>query len=520
MTPDLDVAILGGGLAGNLLARQLMRADARLRVAVFEKQTERSYKVGESTVEIATNYLTRRLGLASYCYDQHLPKNGLRFFCDTVGRDASLTEMSEIGSAGLPYHPSFQLDRARLEADLLEMNASDGVEVRVGAKVETLSLNADGDHELRVAQGETKETRRARWVIDATGRASMVAKQKGLRRELDGHELSAAWVRARGVADLDALDAPEWHARVRHTSRVLSTNHFCYRGYWIWLIPLRNGITSIGVVSERDHFDPAVRRRDGFLPFLRGHESIAPLFENAELIDHGTYKQLAYGTKRFFEPSERWAVIGDAAAFTDPFYSPGSDFIAIENDLVTDLIMRDRAGDDRDEYRRRGAYYEELMQFRFEATMLLYEDLYSTFGSFDLLQLKWDFDIACYYNLWFDSYLRDEHLDLDGVRRMLGGRAETLTCLRNFADMFRALRDTLDERGEYHRSNVGMATTDLRLDFEKELGSGKPKRHKRSHAIFERTREDAMKILEAIGHAPAHAKRMRFPEYLERRPLL
>ena len=54
---DFDVAILGGGLAGNLLARQLRRTLPELRIGLFERSTSTSYKVGEATVEIAANYL-------------------------------------------------------------------------------------------------------------------------------------------------------------------------------------------------------------------------------------------------------------------------------------------------------------------------------------------------------------------------------------------------------------------------------------------------------------------------------
>ncbi len=64
MSTDLDVAILGGGLAGNLLARQLVRSVPGARVAIYEKSTETSWKVGESVVEIGSHYLFKRLGLS------------------------------------------------------------------------------------------------------------------------------------------------------------------------------------------------------------------------------------------------------------------------------------------------------------------------------------------------------------------------------------------------------------------------------------------------------------------------
>ena len=92
-----------------------------LRIGLFERSTATSYKVGEATVEIAANHLIRRLGLSSYLYEHQLPKNGLRYFFDGERRDLPLHEMSEIGTLNLPFHPAFQLDRARMEADLLDL---------------------------------------------------------------------------------------------------------------------------------------------------------------------------------------------------------------------------------------------------------------------------------------------------------------------------------------------------------------------------------------------------------------
>ncbi|MFO0635064.1 MAG: tryptophan 7-halogenase [Nannocystaceae bacterium] len=71
---ELDVAIVGGGLAGAALARQLRRELPQLSIGLFERDGDGGWKVGESTVEIATSYFTRRLGLANYLYQEHLPQ--------------------------------------------------------------------------------------------------------------------------------------------------------------------------------------------------------------------------------------------------------------------------------------------------------------------------------------------------------------------------------------------------------------------------------------------------------------
>lgn len=497
---SVDVAILGGGLAGNLLARQLRREHPNLSVALFEKSVERGYKVGESTVEIATQYLVRRLGLSTYIYKEHLPKNGLRYFFDSPEKDQALPEMSEIGIHGLPPYPSFQLDRARFEADLIEMNAKDGVDIHLPARIKSIALSETGGaHEFVVSEDDEETTWSARWLIDATGRESLIARARDLRVPEKDHRIAAAWGRARNVTDMDDIDAPEFHARARHTSRVLSTNHFMYQGYWIWFIPLREGLTSIGIVQEREQWSPSRHKPEGFLEFLRGHRAVESLIEDVELIDLAAYTQLAFRTRQFFS-IERWACIGDAAAFTDPFYSPGSDFIALENDFVSDLIGREVAGENIDE---RTDLYDRFMQFRFDTTMVIYESLYPTFGSYELYSAKVYFDTACYYNLLFDSYARDEHRDLRWLRSSLRRRDWVMTTMGNFKRLFRGAGDEMLRRGTYHRKNAGHFELEGRKAFGVMEHVGEPRRRRevneRSEAIFQRTQRMVSGCLDDDG---------------------
>ncbi len=498
MRRSVDVAILGGGLGGNLLARQLARANPNLEVALFERQTQTSFKVGESTVELATNYLIRRQGLSTYLYDNHLPKNGLRFFFDTPQKNAELTAMSEIGSRSLPYLPSFQLNRARFEEDLLKMNADMGVGIHRGYKVENLSLEGGEAqrHTFTASNGESSEDFQARWVVDATGRTSMIARQQKLRVE-EPHSMAAVWGRVKGVKDLDDIQDDDWRARARHTCRQLSTNHFCYPGYWIWFIPLRHGITSIGVVCEQGYFNDEMRKEEGFKKFLQQHRAVAWLLEDAEFIDIGSFKRLAYGTQQYFSP-KRWGLLGEAAAFTDPFYSPGSDFIALECDFLTDLITREAKGDSPEDLAERCALYDGYMKHRFDTTMKLYRGQYSHFGSFELLGVKFVFDLLAYYNTWLHPFMRDEHLHKKSVQDLLRRAEFTEIAMDNFSAMFRSLEKTLRDEGRYHAANLGQMDHRLEaIDFAPVLGQ--PRRRKEvlrtTEAIFNKTRDLAQKLV-------------------------
>jgi len=524
----IDIAILGGGLAGNLVARQLRMRLPNATMALFEKDTERGFKVGESSVEIASHFFLKKMGLSTYMYDAQLPKNGLRFFFDTPAKDAPLFEMSEVGSSKMPTIPTFQIDRARFEHDLLEMNRRAGIDVQLGVTIKDLALHEEeGDtthrHSFVVVGADGTKTRyRARWVIDASGRSQLISKLRGYRVP-EKHACGAVWGRFENVTDMDSLmehptsiapvsgvetpvmqkawpGADAWKQRVHHTARVLSTNHFCYRGYWIWFIPIARGITSLGVVGEV--FDPKMSSEQGFVDFLKGHRAVASLIENARCLDVGSFARYAYGTSRYFGADERWAMIGEAAAFSDPFYSPGSDYIAIESDMITDLVVRDFGGEPDAELKERGELYDAFMKFRYEATMLLYRNQYPALGSYETMRLKWNFDIACYYNLWLDFYMRDYHLDPRKIREQLRRKEYVLSALGNFSELFQKLVAELEGAGNYHRSNLGHFNdgTDL-LYFQSEIGQERKKGavNQRTEEVFNFCLKEAQRLLGQEG---------------------
>jgi len=518
----LDVAIIGGGLAGNLLARQLRIRVPDLRVGLFERSTTRSYKVGEATVEIAANYLVRKLQLSTYLYERQLPKNGLRYFFDTPDCDCPLERMSEVGSVSLPFHPAFQLDRATFENDLLGMNRRDGVQVRTGADVRSIQLGCDGaPHHFEWEDESGTNGCSTRWIIDATGRRGMLARQLDLRVDKKEHRLGSVWGRFENVADIDAMGPPEFRERIRHTARRLSTIHFMYRGYWVWFIPLRGGLVSVGVTGERVARDRTLRTADGFQRFLEGHHAIATLLRDAKLVDLGSLARIAYGTRRFFH-GDRWGLTGEAATAADPLYSPGSDFIALENDCLTDLIARESAGEEAASLATRADLYDGFMQFRHKATMLLYTDLYDTLGSYELACMKWDFDLGFYYNLWTSSYMRDQHLDVEYLTSQLRLQPFVLQGLRNFARLFRQVDQNLVDRGDYSRKNVGHFHHGLtHIDFAEAVGTDRSEDEVMATTleIFNRVRSQAAVLL-GEASSPEAVDPLPMSSFLGRRALV
>ncbi len=343
-----DIVVCGAGLAGSTLARQLRRACPNATIAsidpVARPLPDACHKVGESTVELATHYLAHELELEGYLRTEHILKNGLRFF-PGGGDSHPLEKRTEIGPPELPIVPSFQLDRGRLETDLRAMNEQDRVELFEGFKVTAVDLRpGDEAHEVTIARGRERRTLRARWVVDATGRRRLLSRKLGLQRSTD-HVARAAWFRVAervDIADLVPESESEWHGRDRQHIRWQSTNHFMGEGYWAWLIPLSSGYTSVGVVVDGELFDfDAIHTEPKLRAWLDEHEPVlARRLADAPACDFRCYREYSYSASKTLS-SDRWATVGEAAVFVDPFYSPGSDFIALANSFVTRAIRED-----------------------------------------------------------------------------------------------------------------------------------------------------------------------------------
>ena len=77
---EYDVIILGGAFSGASAAILLRREHPDLRVLIIEKAQQFDEKVGEATTEMSAMFLTRRLAMWRHLENEHLPKEGLRYW--------------------------------------------------------------------------------------------------------------------------------------------------------------------------------------------------------------------------------------------------------------------------------------------------------------------------------------------------------------------------------------------------------------------------------------------------------
>jgi hypothetical protein len=239
----------------------------------------------------------------------------------------------------------------------------------------------------------------ATWVVDASGRAGLLKRQLGLARP-STHGANASWFRVKGRLKVDDWSSDSnWTARVPSRQRWMSTNHLMGTGYWVWLIPLGSGSTSLGIVADGDlHKFHRINRLERAMDWLREFEpQCADTVEEHrnDIEDFLALQHYAHACERVFS-ADRWALVGEAGVFTDPFYSPGSDFIAMGNDFAKDLIVRSLAGQD---IRPRVESFNSLYLRLFDAFIRLYDGQYAIMGNAQVMTAKVAWDNACYWSM-------------------------------------------------------------------------------------------------------------------------
>ncbi|MGH3613341.1 MAG: NAD(P)/FAD-dependent oxidoreductase [Pseudonocardia sp.] len=413
--PDstLDVAVLGGGVAGLTLALQLRSQRPAARILVIERDehpvAETAHKVGESTVEIAAHYLKDVLGLGEHLENAHLRKFGLRMFFSN-GTNDEISSRLEVGSSVFVPHPTYQLDRGRLENHLVERCRAAGVEVLTGSVVRSVTLRSGAQrHDVALDTPHGPAERSATWVVDATGRHRLLQRQLDLQLEV-GHEANAAWFRVGHPIDVGSWSTdPVWLTALEEGRRELSTNHLMGEGYWVWLIRLGESAISVGIVA-----DPAVHPFNEFntldraLDWLDVHEPQCARVmreHRDDVLDFRVMKDYSYSCRQVFDGGKRWALTGESGIFLDPLYSPGLDLIAIGNSLVGDLVTRSLDGAD---VTALAGVHDTLFRRLTDMWLGIYERQYGLMGHPTVMTTKVIWDTAFYWGVFALLFFSDK----------------------------------------------------------------------------------------------------------------
>jgi flavin-dependent dehydrogenase len=246
------------------------------------------------------------------------------------------------------------MDRGRLENHLRECVIEAGVHLKEGVHVTNIDISENGGlHKISYRDSE-KQSHQAQgtWMIDAMGRRRFLQSKFDLKKENDT-TYNSAWFRVKGELSVNSF-VPEseekWHGKVEQ-DRWYSTNHLMGEGYWVWLIPLSPGNTSIGIVAQDNmHRFDQYNSYEKAVKWIQAHEpALGEHLEEYPLLDFKVLRDYSYSSHQVFS-YDKWCCIGEAGVFADPYYSLGSNVLAYGNGIAAKMIELDRTGQLTEEY--------------------------------------------------------------------------------------------------------------------------------------------------------------------------
>ncbi len=303
---ECEVLVMGGGPAGSTAATVLTRLGRK--VVLLEKAHHPRFHIGESLLPMNLP-LFERLGVLDKVHAMGVFKPGADFEADNERGYNSFAFKRAIGRS--PPH-AYQVWRQDFDKMLFDHARASGADAREGHEVVAVEqLDSRCSHvDVRTDDGQSYRIT-TQYVVDATGRDTFLSSKKRLRRKNMEHQSAAIFGHFRGAELRPGQDAGN-----------ISIYRFAHG--WIWMIPLPDGVMSIGAVCRPAYLK---QRRgatvDFFLDTLRRNEGVSKRIEHAELIGGevrvtGNY---SYDSVRMGGPG--WVMVGDAFAFLDPVFSSG-----------------------------------------------------------------------------------------------------------------------------------------------------------------------------------------------------
>lgn len=301
-----DVVIAGGGPAGSSTANYL-RQKGRT-VLLLERTKFPRFHIGESLLPFS-NDIWKELGVFDQMNEMFIHKPGARFIHEESGAEFTYYFDNAI-RPGNPY--AFQVKREQFDMLLLDRARELGAEVREQTLVKNVLFGADGVTVTAVGLDGVSFDVSAAMFIDATGRDALMANKK--RNKVHDEVVTtnvALHCMYSGIPRTSGLEE----------GLILLG---LFDGGWYWVIPFKDGDTSVGFVLEKSYtrVSRGQSKQQMYDQILDGLPALKRLMCDAKpLQEVGSQANWSYRVTQFY--GDRLLLVGDAAAFVDPLFSTG-----------------------------------------------------------------------------------------------------------------------------------------------------------------------------------------------------
>lgn len=316
MNQAFDVAIIGGGPAGSSAGSLLAKAGRS--VVIFEKEKFPRFRIGESMLPASAGTL-ERMGVKEKIDNAgFLIKYGGEI-ASACGRTVRFYFKNGL-NAKRPT--SYQVLRSEFDKILLDHAAETGCDVREQTAIESFELD---DRGVTLYSGDGKHVVRAQYVIDCSGRNSLIGNRYQLRRPYPNLRKFSVYAYYK---DVDREEGPDGTL----------TRMVRAKDSWFWMIPLSGNMASIGVVMDTEKFRTLKMAPQEALTHCIAEQPVVNKWMSrarrvTEVYATGDF---SYRNKRL--SGDRWLLAGDAAGFIDPVFSSGVYLALLSGEQAADSL--------------------------------------------------------------------------------------------------------------------------------------------------------------------------------------
>ncbi len=299
-----DVVIIGGGPAGSTAG--ILLAEKGYKVALLEKSRHPRFHIGESLLP-ANLPLFERLGIAPQISAISLEKPGAEFVSPSHGRGETFL-FEGAWNKDMPF--GYQVRRSEFDEILIRRAAACGVTVLENCKVNRVDFAGSVSKVQASLADEVPITWDAKFIIDASGRDTLLAKQLEAKSRNKKHNSAAMYAHFSGAERYPG-------------SRAGLISIYWFEHGWFWFIPLADGATSVGAVVWPYYMkNRNMPLNDYFMQAIAHCQPLAKRLSAAQLVTDveatGNYSYAANHSH-----GDNYLLLGDAYAFIDPVFSSG-----------------------------------------------------------------------------------------------------------------------------------------------------------------------------------------------------